>query len=308
MTSPPAGPVLAYFCYGSKGVCDQAIYSILSLLHVSGGVPSGCRIVVYSDRPADFARLPVEMVPLDQATLDTWLGDSDYVHRRKSCMLIDALERFGERVFLIDSDTWFRRAPDAMFRRAGPGRACFHLCEGYLTQTGTPPDDALARQLRAGDYRLPSRERIVVDRRTPMWNTGVIGVHADDLPRVRAALALSDAIWAGADPVGAYGRKVHHAEQFAMGVAFADCRLTEAADTVYHYWPQAAKQRFDPRLPALVKAGMADRSPASLAAIYAARERETGLPALRDGLKMALRRLALATGAPVRGYRRSVGG
>ncbi len=297
---------LLYFCYGAPAIYDQAIYSILSLLHVAGGIQADCRVVAYCDRPEAFAALPVDVVPLDAATLDGWLGDSDYLHRRKTCAIIDALERFGGRVIFIDSDTWFRRSPAPIFRRVGPGRACFHLCEGLVHATGTPTDMALARQLAAHDYRLPSGTPVRIDRRTRMWNTGVVGVDASDIGRVRDALALSDAIWADADPAGAYGKKIHHAEQFAMGYAFRDCRLSEAADCVYHYWPAEMKERFTPELPALVRSGLADPSPGKLAALYARRPRETGRGAAKDEAKMALRRVALWAGVPVRGVRHSV--
>lgn len=300
-------PVLQYFCYGGQAIYDQAIYSILSLLHVGGGAPRGCRVVVYCDRPEAFAGLPVEAVPVARATLDAWLDGGDYVHRRKTCAIIDALERFGGTVVFVDTDTWFRRAPAPLFRRVGPGRACFHLCEGYLQSTGTPSDDALARQLAAGNVHTRSGEAVTLSARTPMWNTGVVGVHAADLGRVREALALSDAIWAGADPAGAYCGKIHHGEQFAMGYAFRDTRLSEAADCVYHYWPRATKEAFGARLPGLAATGAADPSPETLARLYAARPRQTGVDAARDTLKMAVRRLALTLRLPVRGVRRSVG-
>lgn len=305
LTRPPT-PVLLYFCYGAQEIYDQAIYSILSLLHVSGGTPRAYRIVAYADRPAAFGALPIETVEIDSATLDAWLGGSDYLHRRKTCAIIDALERFDAPVAFIDSDTWFRRAPNRMLRRIGPGRAIFHLCEGYVAMTGTPADQALARQLATGTCHLPARPPVTLDRRTRMWNTGVVGIDPSDLPRLRDALALSDAIWAGADPAGAYGKKIHHAEQFATGHAFADAELSEAADCVYHYWPQDMKQPFARILPELARSGLADHGLANLAALYAWRPRETGARAWRDRLKMAVRRLALATGLPVKGYRRSV--
>lgn len=298
--------VLLYFCYGAREIYDQAIYSILSLLHVCGGPPRDWRIVVYCDRPDAFGPLPVETVALDDAMLDAWLGGSNYIHRRKTCAIIDALERFGGRVVFIDSDTWFKRAPRRLLRRVGPGRACFHICEGFLRSTGTPVDDALARQLANNRYSLPSGEAIKVDARTRMWNTGVVGVDASDLPLVRDALTLSDAIWRDADPAGAYGKKIHHAEQFATGYALRHSRLGEAVDTVYHYWPAPAKAAFGALLPELVSSGLADRSPPNLARLYARRCRETGWPAVKDEAKMLTRRAALAFGLPLRGARRSV--
>jgi hypothetical protein len=135
----------------------------------------------------------------------------------------------------------------------------------------------------------------------------VVGIDIADVDRVHDALVLSDALWAGADPDGPYGKKIHHAEQFAMGYVFRDARLGEAVDCVYHYWRPEAKSEFGAVLPELVQSGLADLSTANLASLYAHRYRERGPEVIKDRLKMQVRRLALACGAPVRGVRRSVG-
>ena len=308
--------VVIYFAYGREDIFAQTLYSILSLLHVcerdgaSGrggpGERAGCRIAVYTDAPERFAALPVEVVALTQAQLDEWLGGSDYIHRRKTCVILDALDRFAAPVAFIDSDTWFIAHPGLIFARVGPGRAAFHLCEGFVASTGTPFDSALARQLETVPLTLRSGEPVVFGPRTRMWNTGVVAVHPAERAALRDALELSDAIWRTADPAGAYGAKIHHPEQFATGYALRDLALSEAADCVYHYWPVAAKRAFGAVLPGLIAQGLADPHGATLARIYAARYREHGLRGRLDAAKMALRRAALALGIALPGARRSV--
>lgn len=307
MTGAATAPArtIMYLCYGSPAIYDQTFYSLFSLLRVLGTARERVRIVVYGDQPRAFAALPVETVLTDAAQLDAWLGESDYIHRRKTCAILDVLDRFGGSVVFVDSDTYWTRSPAQLFDRIEPGAAVFHLAEGALLKTGTPFDDALARQLGSGGYTIGGVP-VVVDARTVMWNTGVVGVAAADRRRVRDALDLSDAIWAGADPAGAYGKKIHHAEQFAMGYAFRDCRLREARDWVYHYWPAGAKAAFAPRLRELVAQGLADPSAATFERLYAARYREQGVAALIERAKMAVRATALAAGRPLRGVRRSV--
>jgi hypothetical protein len=306
VSSRSADDTVVYFAYGREDIFEQTLYSILSLLHVCERERRGCRVAVYTDAPARFAQLPVETVALSPEHLDRWLGGSDYIHRRKTCVIIDALERFGRRIAFIDSDTWFAHHPARIFARVGPGRAAFHICEGFVAATGTPFDSALARQLRSAPPTLPSGERVRFDARTRMWNTGVVAIDPADADAMHEALALSDAIWRDADPAGAYGAKIHHAEQFATGYAFRDRRLSEAADCVYHYWPAEAKRAFGAVLPALVARGLADPSPPTLATIYAARYRQRGVRGRIDAAKMAVRRAALSLGVPVKGARRSV--
>lgn len=304
--SADAAPIIMYLCYGAEQICRQAIFSILSLLRVTGEGPRDFRLIVYCDRPDLFERLPVEVVEIDTTTLDLWLDGSDYVHRRKTCAVLAALERFGGKVIFVDTDTYFTRSPMPLFDRVGPGRACFHILEGFIRSTATTPDRALVRQLEDGEHRLASGKPVVVDARTPMWNTGVVGVDAADIALVREALALSDAIWAAADPEGMDGKKIHHGEQFAMGFAFRDCLLGEAADRVYHYWPWPMKAAFNGLLPDLTASGVADPSPANLDRIFGFRPRQHGVDAARDVLKMSVRRAALSLGLPIRGVRRSV--
>lgn len=303
-----ADGVVIYFCYGRQDIFDQTIYSILSLLHICERERRSCRVAVYTDAPERFSALGVETVALTQAQLDLWLGQSDYIHRRKTCVIIDALDRFGTKIAFIDSDTWFAAHPSRIFARVGPGRAVFHICEGFIASTATPFDSALARQLRAVPLKLRSGEPVLFGPRTRMWNTGVVAIDPTDRERMLDALALSDAVWQTADPVGAYGKKIHHAEQFATGYAFRNCRLSEAADCVYHYWPAEAKRAFGTRLPRLVAKALADPSKSTLAECYAERYTERGLIAWFDATKMTIRRVALAVGIPIRGGRRSVAG
>ena len=299
------GRTLVYFCYGSQSVYDQTVFSILTVLRFAGD-SRDFAVAVYCDRPSAFAALPVEVVHTDAALLDAWLDGGDYIHRRKTCVVLDALRRFGGKVVFLDSDTYATASPARLFDRVEPGRVCFHICEGYVWSTGTPFDDALAAQLTSHPLHLRSGEPVRVGPRTRMWNTGVVGVDAGDLETVRDALALSDAIWAGAEPDGPFGRKIHHAEQFAMGYAFRRHRIGEAADAVHHYWPKAAKDAFAARLPELAESGLRDRSPGNLDRLYRRRYRERGVAAAADRVKMAVRRLALAASLSVPGVRRSV--
>lgn len=303
--SSPEG-VVVYLCYGRQDIFEQTQYSILTLLHICGRARRAARIVVYTDAPARFAAFPVEIVALTQARLDEWLGGADYIHRRKTCVILDALERFGSKVAFIDADTWFAAHPARIFARTGPGRAVFHICEGFVASTGTVVDRILARQLEQVPLTLRSNEPVIFGPRTRMWNTGVVGVDPADRELMLDALALSDAIWRTADPVGAYGAKIHHAEQFATGYAFRNCRLSEAADCVYHYWRPRAKRSVGAVVPALIVNWLNDPGEAMLARAYAARYRERGMRGWIDAARMAIRRAALAFNLRTSGSRRSV--
>lgn len=301
---------IVYFAYGREDIFQQTIFSILSLLHImeieKGFRGSDFRIVVYTDKPARFASLPLETVSLDSEMLDRWLAGEDYIHRRKTCVILDALDRFGGKVVFIDSDTWFSAHPDRLFARIGPRQAVFHICEGFVAHTGTPADIALSAQLRSERLTIRSGEPVNFSSQTLMWNTGVVGLDISNRDLMLDALDLSDKIWKTADPKGAYGQKIHHAEQFATGYAFRNIKLSEAVDCVYHYWPLAAKHEFNKALPDLIAHGLSDPKGKTLSDVYAFRYRERGFTALFDAVKMEIRRMALRLNIPVRGARRSV--
>lgn len=306
MSSSSENGVVLYFCYGRQDIFDQTLYSILSLLHICARERRKQRVAVYTDAPERFTGLPVEIVALSAPQLHAWLGGSDYIHRRKTCVILEALNRFETKVAFIDSDTWFREHPARIFARIGPGRAAFHIREGFVASTGTPFDEALTRQLMSVPLAMRSGEPLQFGPRTAMWNTGVVAVDPADTESLVDALALSDAIWRTADPHGAYGAKIHHAEQFATGYAFRHHRLSEASDCVYHYWPAEAKRDFGKILPKLVEQGLSDLSEPNLSRVYASRWRESGLTGWRDATKMLIRQVALQLGLPMRGARRSV--
>ncbi|RYX81309.1 hypothetical protein EON83_24665 [bacterium] len=282
------------------------MFSILTLLKVCGDENGHVNIIVYTDDGKRFSKFPVEIVELNKSKLNEWLSGSDYIHRRKTCVIIDALDRFGGKIAFIDSDTWFRCHPKKIFDRIAPGKAVFHICEGFVAATRTPFDDALARQLQTIPLVLRSGNPVRFEKRTKMWNTGVIGVDSADRELLLDALHLSDDIWRTADSSGAYGGKIHHAEQFATGYAFRNCRLSEAADCVYHYWPGDAKRAVAIVAPRLIDEWVADRGAEALNRVYAHRYREQGLSAWFDAFKMLIRQMALALGFSVKGARRSV--
>ena len=296
---------IVYLCYGAGDHVLQARFSIASMMRFRSLARAGVQTVVYTDDPSAFEGLDVRLQVLSQETLHAWLGGGDYIHRRKTMSLIDALERFGGSAAFIDSDTYFLKSPVRLFDRFGPGRACLHVNEGTIIETGSIYDAELGRLLKLGSFTDLSGAPISFIANPPMWNSGVIGLHADQIDLLREAVHLTDQIWKLATPFEPYGERVHHAEQFATAFFLQTLPLRECIDVVYHYWLLELRAPFKPYLSANVcTTDVAfDRSRAR--SLYANRPREALAPRLKNRAKMVLRRVLRQAGLTAPGFRRS---
>lgn len=231
-----------YFCYGQESVFREARFSILSMLCFP--IDHSFQTVVYTDRAECFADLGVTVRPVTKEELDDWMGRSTYIHRRKTMMVIDALQRYGGSVAFIDCDTYFLKAPSALFDLIGPGKSCLHIAEGRLKETRTWKNERVSRLIESNCFFDLSGNKLTISPDAMMWNSGVLGVHSSDLRLIREGLNLCDQLWERDQATEPADRRVHHLEQFAMGVFLARNKLREASHIVFHYWEQYFREPF----------------------------------------------------------------
>jgi hypothetical protein len=234
---------LLYLCYGPSRNFEEARYSILSVLRLQQDIKPTFRIAIYTDAPEAFSDFEVETVLISSATLESWMGGSDYIHRRKTMTVIDALERFEQAVAFVDCDTYFLKPADQLFERISPGHACLHLIEGRLEETRSAVDQSVSDLVRDHQFIDAKGRPLTISRDARMWNSGVIGIHHDDLALMFESLNLTDQMWPKLKP-WAPGKKAHHLEQFATGYFLERLTLTECDDIVYHYWPEHLRDPF----------------------------------------------------------------
>lgn len=281
-----------YLCYGRGPQVEETLYSLISALH-RAPPRNDLQYVVYADAPELFRDLDVRVRPIAPGELDAWLGGSDYVHRRKTMTILDALERYGGSVAFVDCDTYYLRSPEVLFTRIAPGRSCLHLREARLLESGTAVDRGVSELVRRAAFTdLEGRPRSISPDAV-MWNSGVVGVHADDIGLMREALHLIDQMWAALKSLGIeaeIGHPVHHVEQFATGVALSPNRLSETGDVVFHYWPENLRKPFRTVLPGLLERHAAAPNPSAL---YARRPRADLPRRLKQTTRAVLRRIGL---------------
>jgi hypothetical protein len=256
---------LLYLAYGADVFAAEASYSLLSAFAWAPPDAGDVRYLVYTDRPAAFADLGVEVVALDAAAKAGWLGEGGYNHRIKMSVHRDALARRGGRVVFMDTDTCFLRDPRRLFARVGPARTVLHVAEGRLGEIDTADFVALRDIAATGGLHDLDRRPLTIGPGEMMWNSGVVGLDAADAWLLDGAIDLVDQL-----------RRIpashcaHQIDQFATGAYFArHSAIREAVDLVFHYWFHDVKAAFRARLPDLLarsrRASLRDWGRAALA-------------------------------------------
>ncbi len=280
---------IVYLSYGCGAHVQETVFSIASAQRFGVDREGAPRFVVYAEHPDDFAGLGVEIVSLDAAILNAWLGPAGYTHRRKTMTMIDALKRFPGSVAFVDSDTYFLRPPRELLD-IGPGQSRLHILEARLLESGTATDRALSEIVAQHSFHDLSGRPLEISPDAMMWNSGVLGLHSSDAGLMIEVLNLIDQMW----PLVKCGPiDVHHVEQFATGYFLERTSISESHHIVYHYWPESIRAPFRERLPALLSSA-ANAAPHERAGLlYAARPRADYLPRLKIGVRTGLRRLGL---------------
>jgi hypothetical protein len=230
-----------YLSVGEGRHVDELRFSILSAARYLRP-DSDWRIVIYADRAEPFADLPVEVVPVDDATWARWVGPHKYVWRAKIKVITQALAVPGvDRCLYVDGDTYFLRSPATAIERVGPGRSLLHMREGW-----PPPPEAaaLAHVLETYQPTDTSGRPWVFGPRRVSWNAGVVGLHREDVHLCREVESLTDQLLEHG-----FGEHSHTSEQLSFTVAL-DQRTTLRGchDVVMHYWRSDLREPFWPAL------------------------------------------------------------
>ena len=276
---PQYAGTLLYLAYGKGQHIKEAVFSLLTAAHFEPFGTGRVRYVVYTDHPETFAALEgVTVLRIDKAKLDAWLEGSDYTHRRKLMVIIEALEKYRGKLAFVDTDTCFQRSPMLLFNRIGSGRSCLHVAEKNLRLAS----DRITRKTRDGIRNHPftwsDGTKAVLRNHSKMWNSGITGFHYSDIGVLHESLRLCDHLW--------QQTRVHTCEQLAVGMAAErTTRIFSAWDVVFHYWHKTLKLSFQDRLESLLPPILALQPHLRPKAAYDARLKVTPVQWLRQKAK-----------------------
>ncbi len=226
---------LLWLAFGADAYRREAAFSILTAQHFLLKRPDGGRVVVLTDRPAEFAPLvgPGGAVhAVDAAQLKAWHGPHDYFYLIKVEALALALREHGLPTLMVDGDTYFKRHPGPLMARMVPGVSVMDRPDGLIF--AAPQYAAFAGLLRDAypDLRVPlpgGREMVIDPARLEMWIAGITGLHPADA-------ALVDDVRFAINQT--YGRRqTFNVEQYGFSHVLQEkTRLIRSDATIEHYW------------------------------------------------------------------------
>lgn len=210
---------ILYLAHSSTRIHLRTAYSILSCIHVHrGSLP--CPLVLYTDDPDFYAPLAssIRIVPLARSDIDSWVrAAGDY----KNIVKAEIFRLQKDSFLFFDGDTVLLRPLQPLFGRLSPDSSIMQKREYRLG--GRPDFASLVADPGFPDF-TPS---------TRMYNSGILGVHRDNLPVVWRVRDLVLAIRAR--------HPVRTPEQLVDGTLLSQkTRILTAPAWIYHYWQDKA--------------------------------------------------------------------
>lgn len=235
---------IVYLAYGSTALYDQTVFSLLTLSNQLQGDFTDLRVVIYTDNPGRFEKYKeafhVHTELLTAETIRAFKGPTGKnVHRVKTCVLKDSLEKYGSDVFYLDCDTFFLRNPWPLLDKLSPSLSILNALEYDLYDAGGW-ENQLWFQLRSAirdNEFIVQGSPVKISLRTAMWNAGITGLSWENRHLTDDILSLTDQIFAIAP--------VFHTEQFAVSYMLQqETSVQSTEDYVEHYWSRATKTKF----------------------------------------------------------------
>lgn len=231
---------LLYCVLDRQSCLRECIASIKSLEKVSANELCNTKITIYTNLIEDFKVLlstpisiPIEFRHITAEQRIDWVGIKPYPYRAKICTLIDFLESGEESAILIDTDTFFLKESDGLFKKLlKNGTVIMNYPEYSLQHICFKPSINNHRfflDLMQEKGITVNGKTFACDGSTLFWNSGIIGVTKNALGALCDALILCDTIQEN--------YRLFTSEQIALSFILGQqYNIASGDDTIYHYW------------------------------------------------------------------------
>jgi hypothetical protein len=223
---------LVYLAHGREDILNQAIFSLVSLFSKLKET-SPLKIVIVTDRKKyfeDYLTGRVEIIEVSADQIKKWRGANDFVHRVKIEAVRAVASTHAGPIFFVDSDTFFREDPTALFSQVNDQVSLMHVAETVLKEGRDPLTKKLAQFYKKNKFEVAG-QAVHITPEITMWNSGLFGISENNKKLFDLVLELTDKIHA------VYPKHIN--EQLAFSYYLQTrTRVLPADRVVGHYWPQ----------------------------------------------------------------------
>lgn len=214
---------IVYLAHTQKRILDDAVFSILNLVH-HGLAEAGAEVIVGTDKPELFENLPVTVWPISAEDIRTWKGEIDFIHRTKPMFLhLVAQQHHGSNILYFDADTAVKVSLSELIAEIERGNALMHASEGVLIDAMMPVYDQVRKAISSGSVSLLDLEN------SEMFNAGVIGIDSSKTDLLVELVSQLDSI---------YPRlRIHIIEQMLFAYLLGkNASVLDTSNEVVHWW------------------------------------------------------------------------
>ncbi|HSD14885.1 MAG TPA: hypothetical protein VLB74_09580 [Flavobacterium sp.] len=182
-------------------------------------------IIFFKENMPCFDNVVFEFV--DSTLVNEVLIKYQNIFRLKIILIIEFLKKYKTIVLFLDSDTFFIKNSNELFRSVKKGNCVLH-CQEYNLNSGV---NSNFENLLINENLL----KFFRDNGTPIsgdtvvWNSGVIGVCFKNIDLLTNALKIFDML----DENAVKDKTV---EQLSLSVSFSRTVIVPAYDFIFHYW------------------------------------------------------------------------
>jgi len=233
--------------FGKEYEYRRAILTIYSF-YAHYGWPTTARVILFTDNEAYFKPylepFAVDYIFLSPEKIKTMRGAIDFLHRMKIALIDEALQRSNDKIFYVDSDTFFIANPESVEKAVAPDVAFMHLKEYDFASLKDKPLPA-GKTFRAfyelivsQRFRGANSDDLEVLPGAESWNAGVMALHPAQRAWLADVYALTDQFYPATHN--------HASEQYAFSIVLQQrAKLRPCDDVVYHYWYRIEKRIAD---------------------------------------------------------------
>ena len=215
---------ILYIIFGEKIVYHIQAY--LSIRSFQKQLNDSDNIFVMTTRPELYAHSGINVIPVDDKTINDWEGEYHFFWRVKIKAIEYMIEHYPDsHLIYLDTDTFLYGQLNTLKEYLNQGLALMHKDEGHPSQMMTK-SKRMWNQVANRTY-----SGITLGLQHHMFNAGVVGIPKDNARKIVAtALGICDLM---------LSENVERIviEQYSLSIALYElAHLKEAEKIIGHYW------------------------------------------------------------------------